>query len=102
MHDRDMHVKKCQAKLDEWRGLVDDLRARTPGMSDEERVHAQEAIAAMERTIDAGEECVAETRSIEDGAWEAAKDDASAAWSMIEEAFEKNREATSFGSWHTQ
>lgn len=98
MQDRDMHLKKCQAKLNEWRDFIDDLRARAPGMSDEQQAHMQDAIAAMERTIEAGDECVAETRTIEGGAWESAKDDAAAAWNMIEEAFEKNREATSFSS----
>lgn len=98
MQDRDIHLKKCQAKLDEWREFVDDLKARASGLSGEERQKMEDTIAAMERTISEGESCVSDTRTVSVNAWEAAKDDASDAWDMIEEGFEKNREAYLYNS----
>jgi hypothetical protein len=97
MQDRDLHLKKCEAKLDEWREFVDDLRSRASGLSGEERSRMEAAIASLEQKIEEGEGCVSETRAIEVNAWGAAKGDALAAWNMVEKGFEKNAEAYMYG-----
>jgi hypothetical protein len=89
VQDRSVHVQMCRERLDEWRDFRDRLEIRAEAVSGEERKKMREAIVALEHTIEEGEDCVSKTEEMDDGAWAAAKDDAQAAWDMIEAGFKK-------------
>jgi hypothetical protein len=92
VQDRDVHLQRCRERLEEWRDFVDRVRIRAEALSGEERAKMEEAIVALEHTIEDGEDCVSKTEEIDDGAWAAAKKDAQAAWDMVEAVFEKQSE----------
>jgi hypothetical protein len=92
VQDRSVHLQTCRERLDEWRAFVDRLEIRAEALSGEERAKMREAIVALEHTIEEGEDCVSKTEEIDGGAWATAKDDAQAAWDMVEAGFKKQAE----------
>jgi cell division septum initiation protein DivIVA len=92
VQDRSAHLQMCRERLDEWRAFVDRLEIRAEALSGEERTKLKEAIVALEQTIEEGEDCVSKTEQMDGGAWAAAKNDAQAAWDMVEAGFKKRAE----------
>ncbi len=93
MTERQDRSAICRTKLDEWRGIVVELRARGTELDGEDRQELDEAVSRLERHIDDGEARLSELDNTDDGAWESAKEHWEAAWNMVEEAFEKDSAA---------
>ena len=89
MSERELYIKKFEAKIDEWKAEAQALRARTEGASADAQLQAKRELDGVERQIDDAEKRLDELREAGDDAWTSIKDGADAAWSSLSEGFSK-------------
>jgi chromosome segregation ATPase len=89
MSERELYIKKFEAKLDEWKAEAQALRARAEGAGADAQLEAMRELESVERQIDDAEERLGELRKASDDAWESIKAGAEDAWSSLSEGFSK-------------
>ncbi len=86
MSDRDLYQKKMQAKLDEWKAILDVLKARASGLSADAQLEMREQVKSLENKIQEGKTKLAELREAGEDSWESVKQGVESAWDALKSA----------------
>ena len=83
MDDRELYIKKMQARLDGWKAEIDKLKAKASGASADVQLDINRQIRLLERNIEEGKAKLSELTAAGEGAWESIKEGVESAWDSL-------------------
>ncbi len=86
MSDRELYQKKMQAKLDEWKAMVDVLKARASGLSADAQLETKGQIKALENKIQEGKTKLSELAVAGEDSWVSVRQGVESAWDALKSA----------------
>ncbi|MEX1994173.1 MAG: hypothetical protein WD929_05880 [Steroidobacteraceae bacterium] len=87
MNEKELYQQKKQAQLDEWKAVVDKLKAQASGASADAQMELNKQIEALEGKIEEGKTKLAEIADASEDAWESIRDGVESAWDSMKSAF---------------
>lgn len=85
MNERELYIKKVEAKIDEWKAEARALRARAEGAGADAQLSAMRELEKVERQVEDAERRATELREASDDAWASIKEGFDEAWSALSE-----------------
>jgi chromosome segregation ATPase len=92
MNERQKHVDKMKAKIDEWNNDIDEIEKKAKSASFELTEEYQKKIAALKKQRDEAFVKLKEIQNTTDSAWQDVKKGGEEAWDAISHGFSTAKE----------
>lgn len=86
MNDKELYMRKLQARIDEWKADVDKFKAKASGASADVQLDMNQQVRVLERRIEDGKARLSELAEAGEDAWESIKDGIESAWDSLKSA----------------
>ncbi len=86
MNDKELYMRKLQARIDEWKADIDKFKAKASGASADVQLDMNQQVRVLERRIEDGKARLSELAEAGEDAWESIKDGIESAWDSLKSA----------------
>ena len=86
MNDKELYMRKLQARIDEWKADVDKFKAKASGASADVQLDMNQQVRVLERRIEDGKARLSELAEAGEDGWESIKDGIESAWDSLKSA----------------
>ncbi|MCG5513559.1 hypothetical protein [Ectothiorhodospira shaposhnikovii] len=87
MSQREAHIEKLKARLDEWNAEIHKLEAKAQAAQADMKIQYEEQLSAMREQRDKARERMHELQDASEDAWEHMREGMESAWEHMSKAF---------------